>query len=102
MNKEKERIIPHIFENVDFEKLREEHYKDEINNHNNFSYWYPKVKDCGIKMVKAWIFKFSFEEWKILESMEEEDCIILRMELSVISLMLMIVSVIITIFQESF
>ncbi len=24
-------------------------------------------------MVKAWIFKFSFEEWKILESMEEED-----------------------------
>ena len=73
MNKEKERIIPHIFENVDFEKLREEHYKDEINNPNNFSYWYPKVKDCGIKMVKAWIFKFSFEEWKILESMEEED-----------------------------
>ena len=73
MNKEKERVIPHIFENVDFEKLREEHYKDEINNPNNFSYWYPKVKDCGIKMVKAWIFKYSFEEWKILESMEEED-----------------------------
>ena len=70
MNKEKEIIIP---QNVDFEKLREEHYKDEINNPNNFSHWYPKVKDCGIKMVKAWIFKFSFEEWKILESMEKED-----------------------------
>lgn len=73
MNKEKEKVIPHIFENVDFEKLREEHYKDEINNPNNFSYWYPKVKDCGIKMSKTWIFKFTFEEWKTIEAMEEKE-----------------------------
>lgn len=71
--KETKRIIHHIFENIDFEKLRKDHYEDEINNPNNFSYWYPKVKDCGIKMSKAWIFKFNFEEWKTIEAMEEKE-----------------------------
>lgn len=71
--KETKRIIHHIFENIDFEKLRKDHYEDEINNSNNFSYWYPKVKDCGIKMSKAWIFKFNFEEWKTIEAMEEKE-----------------------------
>lgn len=71
--KETKRIIHHIFENIDFEKLRKDHYEDEINNSNNFSYWYPKVKNCGIKMSKAWIFKFNFEEWKTIEAMEEKE-----------------------------
>ena len=70
--KEIKRIVPHIFENIDFEKIRKDHYEDEINNHNNFSYWHPKVKDCGIKMSKTWIFKFTFEEWKTIEAMEEK------------------------------
>lgn len=72
-DKEKNRIIPHLWANIDFEKLREDHYKEEIENPNNYSFWYPKVKDCGIKMVNSWIFKFSFEEWKTLESIEEVD-----------------------------
>ena len=71
--KETKRIIHHIFENIDFEKLRKDHYENEINNSNNFSYWYPKVKSCGIKMSKAWIFKFNFEEWKTIEAMEEKE-----------------------------
>lgn len=73
MKEEKTRVIPYIFKDVDFEKLRKDHYEDEINNPNNFSYWYPKVKDCGIKMSKAWIFKFNFEEWKTIEAMEEKE-----------------------------
>lgn len=70
--KKEERQIPHIFDNINFEELRKAYYNDEINNPNNFSYWYPKLKNCGIKMAKAWFFKFSYEEWKIIESMEEE------------------------------
>ncbi len=57
-NKLKERL-----ENTDWEQLAKDRYQEEINNPNNYSFWYPKVKDCGIKMVNSRIYKFSYEAW---------------------------------------
>jgi len=65
--------IKERFENTDWEKLRQEHYQEEIKNLNNFSYWYPKVKDCGIKMVQSNIYQFDYETWKHFNNLESKE-----------------------------
>ena len=58
--------------NTDWEKLRKDHYEEELQNINNFSYWYPKIKNCGIKMVNALIIQIPYEEWKAFQEAEED------------------------------
>lgn len=49
------------WDKIDWEQLSKNHYEDEISNLNNYSYWYPKVKDCGIKMVDSRIYKIPYD-----------------------------------------
>lgn len=44
-------------ENLNLEELENSYYNDLISNKNNISYWYPKIKDCGIKQPKTFIYQ---------------------------------------------
>lgn len=56
-------IFKNQYENIDFEEIGKKEYERELKNNNNFSYWYPKVKDCGIKMAKAWFYTIPYGIW---------------------------------------
>ncbi len=43
-------------------------YNEELNNKNNFSYWYPRIIDTSLNMVKSIYHKFSFEEREIIDT----------------------------------
>lgn len=54
-----------------FKKMAEEYpqriraeYENALKNPNNFSYWYPRVKDCGIQMATAQYFILPFEQFE--------------------------------------
>lgn len=40
----------------DLTELENSYYQDLKSNKNNISYWYPKIKNCGIKQPKTFIF----------------------------------------------
>lgn len=50
--------------NIDWEQVTKDRYKEECNNPNNYSYWYPLIKDCGIKIAESKIIHFPIELWK--------------------------------------
>jgi len=54
-----------------FEKLAKEDYKRLRKNKNNFSYWYPKIKNCGISIVNATIFRLPYKTWRLMEDLYE-------------------------------
>ena len=58
------------FATFDFEKAAKERYQEEISNLNNYSYWYPKVKDCGIEMVNSRIYKIPYGIWRAFNELE--------------------------------
>lgn len=47
----------------EWKKLFKLSYDDYKKNKNNFSYWYEKVKDCGIKMVECRVYKIPFSQY---------------------------------------
>lgn len=55
----------------EFEEILKSNYKDHKQNKNNFSYWYKKVKDCGIKMVNCHIYQIPFSQYKNSHSDEK-------------------------------
>lgn len=57
--------------NIDWEQVRKDRYKEELENLNNFSYWYPKVQNCGIPMVKSRIYQIPFDMWKLFNEADE-------------------------------
>ena len=61
------------WDKIDWEQLSKNHYEDEISNLNNYSYWYPKVKDCGIKMVDSRIYKIPYDMWKNFNDIENHE-----------------------------
>ena len=43
-------------------------------NKNNFSYWFPKIKDCGIEIPKTFYAKVPVEVYKdLLSSLDDND-----------------------------
>lgn len=48
------------------ESLRQK-YEADKQDRNNFSYWYPKVKDCGINQSESVIIPVPFDIYKIIE-----------------------------------
>lgn len=64
--------IKNYFDSIDFEKLSRERYVEELSNFNNFSYWYPKVKDCGISMVKSWYYTIPYDIWDLFRTSYED------------------------------
>lgn len=67
------RMIKDYFDSIDFEQLAKERYAEEISNLNNYSYWYPKVKDCGIKMVNSRIYKIPYDMWRHFRDIENDE-----------------------------
>lgn len=61
------------YENIDWEQIRLDRYKEEKENPNNYSYWYPKVKDCGIPMVISRIYQIPLHIWKSFMEMENKE-----------------------------
>lgn len=55
-----------------FEILSKNEYKRLRKNKNNFSFWYPKIKDCGIPTANALIFRLSFKTWKLIENLYKD------------------------------
>lgn len=52
----------------ELEKIQEEVYLNKLNDKNNFSYWFPKIKNCGIKVPESVIIPLTKEWYKWLES----------------------------------
>ena len=40
-----------------------EDYNSYKSDKNNYSYWYEKVKECGINIVKSYIYQIPFEQY---------------------------------------
>lgn len=49
-------------------KFKKEQYDEKLKSPNNFSYWYPKIKDCGILVPESIIMPISFYWYVWLES----------------------------------
>ena len=54
----------------EFEEMRKNHYKELLENPNNYSYWYPKiyrkeVLDC-FKIAKSYTYKIDYEYYKMI------------------------------------
>lgn len=58
----------------DWQKLHTELFNELQENKNNFSYWYPKVKDCGIKMAESHVYKLDFEAFDLIGDLYELRC----------------------------
>ena len=54
--------IKKFIDSIDFDKIQRDDYKIDRENPNNFSYWYPKVKDCGIPMAETKYYIFTEKE----------------------------------------
>ena len=54
-----------VFKNS-YEELLQGGYNGLNENKNNFSYWFPKIKDCGIEMPKTFYAKVPIEVYKDL------------------------------------
>lgn len=59
-------------DSIDWEQRLKDRYAEEIANLNNYSYWYPKVKDCGIKMVDSKVYKIPFDMWREFRNIENK------------------------------
>lgn len=53
-----------FFTEEELEEMMKKHYKDCRVDKNNYSYWYKKVKDCGIKMANCHIYQIPFSQFK--------------------------------------
>lgn len=49
-------------------EIEKEDYKRKKSDVNNFSYWYPKIKDCGFKTPESIVIPLSFEWYQWLNS----------------------------------
>ena len=51
-----------------------DNYNRSNENKNNFSYWFPKIKDCGIAIPKTFYAKVPIEVYKdLLHSLDNDD-----------------------------
>lgn len=57
----------------ELEKMRYENYLSYKRDKNNYSYWYEKVKECGIKMAESYIYQVPYEQYKRCYSENEEE-----------------------------
>lgn len=63
----------------DIEKFKLSCYETKKRNVNNLSYWFPQVKDCGIKVPETIVIPLSFEQFKWLSSDNYQDKDICKM-----------------------
>ena len=60
--------------NKSAEQLLLDGYNGLNENKNNFSYWFPKIKDCGIEIPKTFYAKVPIEVYKdLLNSLDNDD-----------------------------
>lgn len=50
----------------EIEEMSKREYERNKKNKNNYSYWYEKVKDCGIDIAKSYIYKIPYDQYKNL------------------------------------
>lgn len=57
-----------------YEELLQENFKNLNENKNNFSYWFPKIKDCGIEIPKTFYAKVPIQVYNdLLKSLSAKD-----------------------------
>lgn len=54
----------------EFEEMHKEHYKESLENLNNYSYWFPKiyrkeVLDC-FKISESYVYKLDYEHHRMI------------------------------------
>ena len=63
-----------VFIGKNDEQLLLDGYNGLNENKNNFSYWFPKIKDCGIEIPKTFYAKVPIEVYKeLLLSLDDND-----------------------------
>lgn len=64
-------IFNDYINSINWEELKKQTYEKELNNPNNYSFWYPKVKDCGIPMVTSYCYTIPYNIWEYFRSSYE-------------------------------
>ena len=66
-------VFKDTVDNINCEQISKEMYEEDLSNLNNYSYWYPKVKDCGLNIVDSKVYKIPYDMWLEFENLETKE-----------------------------